>query len=49
MQFADSACQVVSTVITDIGVFDISDEHFVAREIAPGVSIEADDELRALV
>jgi 3-oxoacid CoA-transferase subunit B len=39
----------VSTVVTDIGVFDVRGSHFSVRETAPGVCIADDPELRHLL
>jgi 3-oxoacid CoA-transferase subunit B len=39
----------VSTVVTDIGVFDVCGGRFSVRETAPGVSVADDPELRRLL
>lgn len=39
----------VSTVITDIGVLDVGGDRFDLREVAPGVSVQDDNELLTLL
>jgi 3-oxoacid CoA-transferase subunit B len=44
-----TACASVTTVVTDIGVFDVGGDHFTLREAAPGVATRDDAELQSLL
>jgi 3-oxoacid CoA-transferase subunit B len=44
-----TACAVVHTVVTDVGVFDVCGDRFSLRELAPGVSVRNDKELQSLL
>jgi 3-oxoacid CoA-transferase subunit B len=44
-----TASAAISTVVTDIGVFDVCGDHFAVRETAPGFSARDDAELARLL
>lgn len=44
-----TACTVVNTVVTDVGILDVCGDRFSLRELAPGVSVQNDKELQSLL